>query len=212
MSYNIIGDIGGQFDAFMKLIEKMPKGEIICVGDLVDRGPKSKEVVEWVMKNGKSILGNHEHMMIDAYRKGGYYQTRCWGSNGGNKTIQSFGACVSEVPEEIIKWMENNPKYMIIGDIFISHSFITPGCKLEDVLDVGQSWMDYKCDQSIIWNRDKPERRPEYKLQVAGHNSQFKLRRFADEHGEYAICLDDSGNGKLTGLHIPSMEIFQQEF
>jgi hypothetical protein len=214
MSYNIIGDIAGQYDAFLKLVEKMPAGKVISVGDLVDRGPKSKEVVEWFMNNpeAEAIYGNHEHLMIDTYRKTNYYEDGTWYVNGGSKTVKSYGKWVQDIPEEVIKWLENRPKYLLINGVFVSHSFLAPNYSLEEALDFGESYMDQKCDPSIIWNREPPIRRPEYKLQVAGHNSQFKLRRFVDDQGEFAICLDDSNNDKLTGLHIPSMEIYQEEF
>src|SRR5574337_1996761 len=214
MSYNIIGDIGGQFDAFQKLINKMPTGKVISVGDLVDRGPKSKEVIDWFMNNpnAEAIFGNHEHLMIDACRNSKYYESGTWYQNGGSKTIKSYGKWLSDVPEEVISWLENRPKYLIIDNVFISHSFLAPNYSLEEALDFGKDYMDEKCDPSIIWNREEPVRRPEYKLQLAGHNSQFKLRRFVDELGEFAICLDDSSNHKLTGIHLPSMEIFQEEY
>lgn len=215
MSFNIIGDIGGQFDAFQKLIAKMPEGKVISVGDLCDRGPKSKEVIEWFMNNpnAEAIFGNHEHLLIDTYRKTNYYESGTWYMNGGSKTTKSYGKWVSDIPEEVVKWLETRPKYLLIDGVFISHSFLAPDYSLEEALDFGTSWEDsLKCDKSIIWNREEPVRRPEYKLQVAGHNSQFRLRRFVDELGEFAICLDDSSNDKLTGLHLPSMEIFQEEF
>ena len=47
----------------------MPEGETISVGDMIDRGPNSKEVVEYFMDptiNSSAIFGNHEHLMVDA--------------------------------------------------------------------------------------------------------------------------------------------------
>ena len=68
MTYNIIGDIAGRFDELMLLLAKMPEADkVILVGDMVDRGPKSKEVIEWAMNNPNviAIKGNHEDMMVD---------------------------------------------------------------------------------------------------------------------------------------------------
>ena len=91
MSFNIIGDIHGHYDAFIKLVEKMPKdAEVICTGDMVDRGPQSKEVVEWFLKgNGRCLMGNHEHMLIEShkdYNSSGlpFYEPGLWEEcNGG---------------------------------------------------------------------------------------------------------------------------------
>lgn len=216
MSYNIIADVAGQYDTLMALIKKMPPGEYISLGDMVDRGPKSKEVVEFFMKNGKAILGNHEHMMIDSYREHGYYAWNTWERNGGRKTVESyagpFGYTKQHIPEEVIRWMEKLPKYMVIEDILLSHSFLAQGMSLENACKLGTTSDSLTCDASIIWNRGEPVRHPDYKLQICGHNSQFGLERWADEQGEYAICLDDSAEKRLTGLHLPSMVVYQQDY
>lgn len=64
----IIGDVHGGFDTLRKLVDKLPQDENICfVGDLIDRGPKSVEVVDFVIDNGfDCVLGNHEDLMIQA--------------------------------------------------------------------------------------------------------------------------------------------------
>lgn len=216
MSYCVIADVAGQYDTLMALIKKMPPGEYISLGDMVDRGPKSKEVVEFFMKNGKAILGNHEHMMIDSYREHGYYEWNTWERNGGSKTVESYAGphgCTKEhIPKEVIEWMEKLPKYMVINDILLSHSFLRPSANLENACKLGRSANSLECDESIIWNRRQPVRQLNYKLQICGHNSQWGLREFADKKGRFAICLDDSGSKKLTGIHIPSLEIFQQDY
>lgn len=71
----VVGDVHGCYDEMVKLLEKIESqdedAKIIFVGDLIDRGPKVKEVLDWAMKNvsdnGKyqCIRGNHEQMAID---------------------------------------------------------------------------------------------------------------------------------------------------
>ena len=65
MTY-IIGDVHGEFDK-KALKDKLPQNaNLVFVGDLVDRGKKSKEVIEFVKDNNYScVLGNHEKMMMD---------------------------------------------------------------------------------------------------------------------------------------------------
>jgi hypothetical protein len=201
---NIIGDIAGQYDAMLRLLQKMPDEETISVGDMIDRGPKSKDVVEWFMKNGKAVLGNHDHMMLDAVRGSGYYEEGLWCYNGGMATLNSFGG---RIPDEVLTWVENLPLYMEIDGNLVSHSF-PYWYGLEESCDLGVS-IQYRGERTIIWNRDRPVRFPEYKMQIAGHNSQWGLRRFSDDKGEYAVCIDDSRNKKLTGIHLPSYKVYQ---
>src|SRR5271165_2882948 len=90
--YNIIGDIAGQYDTLLALLAKMPKDATpVSVGDMVDRGPKSKQVLEFFKNNGLAILGNHDHMMIDACKYDmKYYNNGAWFWNGGQRTVESF--------------------------------------------------------------------------------------------------------------------------
>lgn len=72
----IIGDIHGCFTEFTELLEKCEIGSedrLILLGDLMDRGPKSREVFEKVCELKESmgdrfylVRGNHEEMLLDA--------------------------------------------------------------------------------------------------------------------------------------------------
>ena len=44
----------------MRLLKKCPDYLPISVGDMIDRGPDSKKVLDFFMAGGKAILGNHE--------------------------------------------------------------------------------------------------------------------------------------------------------
>jgi hypothetical protein len=203
---NIIGDIAGNYDTLMALIKKMPDEEVLSVGDMIDRGPKSKEVIEWFMKNGKAILGNHEHMMLDSQRHTGFYQDCTWLSNGARPTINSFGY---HIPEEVVEWVAKLPLYVKMDGVLISHSFVAPRFTLEQACKVDVHWRD--ADYNIIWNRLCPERMDEI-IQIAGHNSQFGLEHFSDQFGEYAVCIDASQQQVLVGINWPSMQIYQQAY
>ena len=67
----VIGDVQGCFDELMLLLDKInfdPKNdELIFAGDLINRGPKSLEVLEFCLENKKSIevvLGNHDIYLL----------------------------------------------------------------------------------------------------------------------------------------------------
>lgn len=74
----VVGDIHGCFKEYLRLEKKLIKDaarhdathRIISCGDLIDRGPESKEVVEHFRKEQQSgthdlVLGNHEAMMLE---------------------------------------------------------------------------------------------------------------------------------------------------
>lgn len=66
----VIGDVHGHYDALSGLFEKIApdkNDEVYFLGDLIDRGPQSSQVVEFVMNNNYNcIQGNHEIMLINA--------------------------------------------------------------------------------------------------------------------------------------------------
>jgi hypothetical protein len=201
---NIIGDIAGNHLTLMALLKKMPDEQVMAVGDLIDRGPRSKEVVEWFMAgNAVSLKGNHEHMMIDCMRKAGLYEDGIWLANGGYKTIASYGMYV---PDDVLAWATALPLFWEDPEsgLFVSHSFPFNG-------NVAESCHNLETDYSIIWSREEPVRMPG-RFQVVGHNSQWGLRRFSDAQGDFAISIDTSRDKVLTGIHWPTKTIYQQPY
>ena len=67
----IIGDVHGCYKTLLALIKKLPKDIRICfVGDLIDRGENSKNVVEFIKSNNYDcILGNHKQMFAEKFIK-----------------------------------------------------------------------------------------------------------------------------------------------
>ena len=71
----VIGDVHGHYDGLMLLMETIApsKGdEVYFLGDLIDRGPKSAQVVEFVRSNQyPCVMGNHEQMLLESFPNGG---------------------------------------------------------------------------------------------------------------------------------------------
>lgn len=68
----VIGDIHGMFDMVEQLMDQVifdpAVDRMFSVGDLVDRGPRSKEADNWCKQPWfHAIKGNHEQMAIDVY-------------------------------------------------------------------------------------------------------------------------------------------------
>ena len=70
----VVGDVHGEFDtleAMLSALEFEPgRDRLFALGDLVDRGPRSADALEW-MESGRitlSVRGNHEQMLADRIR------------------------------------------------------------------------------------------------------------------------------------------------
>ena len=69
----VVGDIHGCYDELLALVELVGLGErdrLVCVGDLVVKGEKSREVLELFMSDARfsSVLGNHDRALLQAWK------------------------------------------------------------------------------------------------------------------------------------------------
>ena len=64
----IIGDVHGCYKSLLALIEQFPNkqnSKIVFVGDLIDRGINSYEVIEFVKNNNYDcVMGSHEKALL----------------------------------------------------------------------------------------------------------------------------------------------------
>lgn len=213
----VIADIAGQYDALMRLVRRFDdETNIVLVGDLIDRGPKSRQVIEWAMNDPRvlALKGNHEDMMIDAYERivnpdyESPYASDDWYSNGGLSTLRSydieahdFRRILANVPITHINWLKKMP----IETEFWLHGFIiyvSHAAKL-------QNPMATAFDK--IWNREEPKEIPAAR-QVFGHNSHWGLRAFGNEDGPWAVCIDQSARNILTGFDPETLEVYEEPY
>lgn len=134
MTRFVFGDIHGQFDGLMKLINFIKcssDDKLFFLGDLIDRGSRSADVVRWVIENGHTCLrGNHEQMCIDAFDSDEESLIwKGWLLNGGSNTLQSYGT--EGLPTEHLEWMQQLPLYLDLGDTWLVHAGLNPNLPLE---------------------------------------------------------------------------------
>lgn len=181
MTY-IIGDVHGEYDTLVKLIEKLPLHvDIIFVGDLIDRGANSRQVIELIRKNNyRCVLGNHEQLMIDygtSFTKTYPQSTNAsfmhsWYNNGGDATLFSYGlikytgglTCVEndEMMKQFkddIEWLKTLPLYIKLSHkmddklVVITHASCGDVWHHHDNPDAEETFKDY-----ALWNRKDPSR------------------------------------------------------
>jgi hypothetical protein len=205
--YNVISDIAGQYKTLQALLAKMPPGVPVSVGDMVDRGPDSDKVIDFfrTTPGALAVLGNHEHMLLDQ----GAYDYGIWEHNGGGATLRSYGG---QVPDDVKMWLWRLPLHLKLGKFLVSHTFLRPHQNILKSTQIAAS-LDSREVERYVWYRGDPTPRKGI-VQICGHNSQMGLKHFrkARARFDYAVCLDDSHKRKLTGMHLPTMEIFQQDY
>lgn len=197
--YWIISDIHGCYDTLMKLIEKLPGVDnLYFAGDLIDRGPQSKQVVEFAMDHKiPTVMGNHEHMALYAHGRVGsnlYDGPGIWRMNGGDKTLDSFGA--RRLPEKVLDWMGKLPYFIEFpdSDLVVSHT--------------GHFNLKHNQEYSL-WERSKGFRK-DGRYRVFGH-TQEKKPVITDTYAMIDTGCAYEGYGVLTAFNYPSKEIIQQK-
>ena len=129
-----IPDIHGRIDLLdlaLELIDKDGHDKnqdiIVFLGDYIDRGPNSFEVVDLINKLVESgealaIRGNHENFAVDYYcGKGG---KEIWLMNGGYQTLSSYRDKTGheKMSDEHIKFLGALPHYLEFQGFFFSHA------------------------------------------------------------------------------------------
>jgi hypothetical protein len=108
----VIGDVHGHVELLRELVVMIrgpfgDKADIYCTGDLIDRGPDSKGVIDLCIKEGiKSVLGNHE-TWLHQYLVTGHFDSFALHRNmKGDTTLLSYGLD-SKSPDEIERRLKN---------------------------------------------------------------------------------------------------------
>ncbi|PSL16582.1 metallophosphoesterase family protein [Shimia abyssi] len=209
-----IGDIHGHLDKLQDVLARIerdggPDAQVVFLGDLVDRGPNSREVIELVMngiKNGRNwiaIKGNHDRMMAywlqgpapDPQMLVGYH----WLHEriGGIETLTSYGIEITDtaryykvhpqvleaVPQSHRDFLISMPYFHKSEDLLFVHAGIRPGIALMDQSNDDLCWI----------RRDFLDyTKPHPWLVVHGHTH----RRSPEHHGNRVNLDTGAGHGR----------------
>ena len=104
-----MSDIHGQYPRYKAMLEKIDlkdEDKLYVLGDAIDRGPGSIEILFDIMerKNCELFLGNLEHMML-TYLEGSDRQSWFFGVNGGKVTFERLMALDKESRDRIIDYL-----------------------------------------------------------------------------------------------------------
>ena len=213
-----IGDIHGRSDLLNALIAGIDEDDggrgradtrLVFLGDLVDRGPDSRGVVERLLAlsrerpTARFLMGNHEEVFLRAVAGDGRalrFLTRI----GGRETVLSYGITEEQyrsldfeqlaallrarVPPEHVDFLSGFERWIEVGDYLFVHAGLRPFVPLEE-----------QEDSDLMWIRDEfLEHRESFgKMVVHGHSitDEVDLRpnRIGIDTGAFA-------SGRLTAI------------
>lgn len=160
--FYVIGDIHGCDHLLADLLDIIADhaagvaAPIICVGDYIDRGEQSAEVLRRLgalsqdgAANLTCLLGNHEEMLL-AFLDDPERNARLWLQNGGLQTLASFaiGGVQQNMPkaqllavhaqllealgDEVLTWLRGLPTMWSSGNVTVVHAAADPGHSVDD--------------------------------------------------------------------------------
>ncbi|MBW0007121.1 MAG: serine/threonine protein phosphatase [Sphingomonas sp.] len=167
----VVGDIHGRLDLLEDLLAKIhadlqhrpvEKALLVFVGDLIDRGPASAQVVERLRTYKRPgvrtvfLLGNHEEVLLRILN-GDFSLITKWRWFGGSECLQSYGiepgsfvnlndeqalgVVRTAIPKEHAKFLESFVDSCRFGDYLFVHAGIRPGVELEQQSQNDLRWI-----------------------------------------------------------------------
>ena len=142
-----IGDVHGYADTLLTLLDSLnlsSRDRVVLLGDLVDRGPRSCEVIQIARENPQifSVLGNHEEMMLNSFDVDNIQtltaQQTNWFYVGGRATNQSYIDEFTNSQGQIddfdlrirvgkdLAWLDSLPHHIVLDDFRLVHAGYSP--------------------------------------------------------------------------------------
>ncbi len=208
----VVGDIHGCPDELQSLVAalELGAGDTVCfLGDYVDRGPGSSEVIDFLIdlnrRAAKCIFlrGNHEDMMLAFLGRDGHYGEAYLG-NGGAATLRSYGLAPqpaldldSKLPAEHVAFLDALELTFDVGECLCVHAGVRPELPL-----------DRQQEEDLMWIREEFFNAPHSfgKVVIYGHTP----RREVEIALPYRIGLDTGlvYGGTLSCLELEARKLW----
>ncbi|MGF1671849.1 MAG: metallophosphoesterase family protein [Balneolaceae bacterium] len=209
-----IGDIHGchkSMEALWEKLEPYKEYKHVFIGDYIDRGPSSKQVVDFLLEVQRErdcvfIRGNHEQMLLDAID---HQDVKLWLVNGGRSTLESYNSSEKKIliPDEHLYFFRKTLLYYETESYFFTHAGAPPYQTIEE------SKNDPTMLQYFLWGRDHiGVFNTEWeKTVVFGHTPRSTPIRKDKMIGIDTGCVyNELGYGKLTAVLLPEEKYVQQ--
>ena len=124
----VVGDIHGCYDELLALVELVGLGasdRLVCVGDLVVKGEKNREVLDLFMRDARfsSVLGNHDRALLQSWK----------GERAQLKPAQErCRAELEEGRERYAAFLDSLPLFVDLGSHVVVHAGLRPGVRLSE--------------------------------------------------------------------------------
>jgi serine/threonine protein phosphatase 1 len=202
VNFIAVGDIHGLSRTLERLLGRIPStGQLIFLGDYIDRGPSSREVINRLLRLEQErdcvfLRGNHEAMALEALA-GNLDAEVAWQRNGGLQTLRSYDYTISD---EHLDFLRRTRPYFATDQYIFVHGGLLPGCQPEAMPEDMLWWVrEPFLSSDDNWGR----------LVIHGHTPTASGR---PEVRPNRINIDSGAvyGGKLTALILPKRKFITE--
>jgi serine/threonine protein phosphatase 1 len=148
----VIPDIHGRYDllseglAAIDACSRGDAGTIVAIGDYVDKGPQSRQVIERLLPGVAegwklvALKGNHDAMMVEALRNPS--KMASWLEKGGDAALASYGGDPAAIPQGHFAWLDGLQLMHVDDHRVYVHAGIDPEVPL-----------DRQSQNTLLWKR-----------------------------------------------------------
>jgi serine/threonine protein phosphatase 1 len=137
----VIPDLHGRYDLLSDALAGIDAraggeaGTIVTLGDYVDKGPDSKQVIERLLSGAAAgwrfvaLKGNHDVLMLEALRDPA--KMTAWMAKGGDAALASYGGDPAAVPQAHIAWLDRLSLMHVDTHRLYVHAGVDPDVPLD---------------------------------------------------------------------------------
>jgi len=185
-----VGDVHGCFERLVAMHEQIAAdlanrpvehAVLVHLGDYVDRGLESAQVIEWLLAGPPvpvqqvvNLMGNHEHMMLAALAQSDAETADLWMRNGGADSLMSWGVprtvaqadWAARIPLPHLMFLRDLALRHRIGPYMFVHAGVRPGVPLvqqsrQDLLWIREPFLSSNQDHgAVVVHGHSPRRDP----------------------------------------------------
>lgn len=148
----VIPDVHGRLDLLCEGLAQIAErshdvaGVVVALGDYVDKGPSSREVIDRLVAGVGdrfslvTLKGNHDAMMVDALRDGS--NMAHWLAKGGDDALASYGGEIANVPQAHLDWLNQLQLIHVDAHRLYVHAGVDPEIPLSQ-----------QSERTLLWKR-----------------------------------------------------------
>ena len=149
----VIPDIHGRYDLLSEGLAAVNAraaagaGTIVAIGDYVDKGPQSRQVIERLLPGADdgwklvALKGNHDAMMVDALRTPS--KMASWLAKGGDAALASYGGDSAAIPQSHLAWLDGLQLMHVDDHRVYVHAGVDPEVPLDRQSQTTLLWKRY---------------------------------------------------------------------